>query len=137
MFDFSDKFATIGLAAALAVAVIGNVGQWLHTQRLNSQIATLDRQINDPNTGFVAKLTTCKANTQELQSAIDTQNASTAINAAKEAATLAEATATVAEANTASDKAQERAEGIMAPIGEGDVCSQILTLDERLMESVQ
>lgn len=138
MFGIQDKFIAIGLAAALTISVGGNVKQAFTARDLRTTVRTLDRQLNDPKTGYIARLTTCTANNQILSGGIDRQNASIAANAARGAIAIADATRSVAAAQVKTAEAQREATAILnvRPSGE-TACERLLDLDSRFLESIK
>lgn len=138
MFGVQDKFIAIGLAAALTVSIGGNVKQAFTARDLRTTVRTLDKQLNDPKTGYVARLTACRATNLTLSSGIDRQNASIAANAARGAAAVADATRSVAAAQVKTAEAQRAASEILnvRPSGE-TACERVLDIDGRLLESLK
>ena len=138
MFGLGDKALAVGLGVALALSVGTNVKQHFTITGLKSSNTTLERQINDPDTGYVARLATCKANTQALSGGIDRQNASIAANTARGAAAVADATRSVAAAQIKTAEAQRKASEIVGnQPSKGTVCDRLLILDKRLMGEIE
>lgn len=138
MFGVQDKFIAIGLAVALTVSVGGNIKQAFTARDLRTTVKTLDKQLNDPETGALARLATCRSNNIILSGGIDRQNASIAANAARGAAAIADATRSVADAQIRTAEAQRQAADILTarPTGE-TVCERLLDTDRRIMESLK
>ncbi|MDR7062002.1 MULTISPECIES: hypothetical protein [unclassified Sphingopyxis] len=133
-----DKLIAGGLAVALTVSVGGNIKQGFTARDLRTTVRTFDKQLNDPKTGYVARLTTCKANNQILSVGIDRQNASIATNAARGAAAVADATRSVADAQVKTAEAQRKATAILNTQPSGDTaCAKVLDVDARLLESLK
>lgn len=136
--SIGDKLLAGGLGLALVVSVGFNVSSALKLRDRNTTISTLDKQINDPKTGYVARLATCRSNNQLLQGGISDQNASLALGAAKSATALAKASQQVAKAQIETGKAQAKAADILstAPQGAND-CERFEDIDRRVMESLK
>ena len=133
-----DKLIAGGLGVALTLSAAQNIRQAFEVRDLNTTVTTLDGQINDPDTGYVARLSTCKGNQQALELAIETQNRISAEHSARSATALAHATSAVADAQTAATRAQQDAAAILTNIPtEGDVCARILSLDNNVNGAVE
>lgn len=138
MFGVEDKFIAIGLAAALTASAGYNVKQALITRDLRTTVRTIDKQLNDPKTGYVARLTTCEANNRLLSGGLDRQNATVAANAARGAAALADATRSVAAAQVKTADVQRQANSILnTPLSGDTTCTKVLDVDARLLESLK
>lgn len=137
MFGIEEKFIAVGLAAALVISVGGNVKQAFTARDLRTTVRTLDKQLNDPKTGYVARLTSCRASNLALSGGIDRQNASIANNAARGAAAIADATRSVADAQVKTAEAQRAATAILNARPSGDTaCDRVFDIDGRLMETL-
>lgn len=133
-----DKMIAGGLAVALVGSLALNIEQAFDKRDLSTQVAALDKQINDPETGYVTRLGTCRSNVNNLEGGIARQNESIARAAAAQSAALAEATARVAQAQHQADKAIREAETILNTRLKGaTVCERLGELDQLLLESVQ
>lgn len=138
MFGIQDKIIAIGLAALLTISAAVNLKQWFHARDLRTANRVLDKQINDPKTGYAVRLATCRGNVQTLGGGIDRQNASIAANAARGAAAVADATKFVADAQVKTAQAIKEANDILsAPMAGATVCEQMTDLDRRIMESLK
>ncbi len=134
----TDKVLVFGLAGALAVSVGVNVTQAFKLHNRSVEINTLDKQINDPETGFVTRLATCRGNVATLESGINQQNAASAIVAAEGAAAIAEATVSVAAAQRETARAQREANEVLNIKPEGDnACERLEDLDGQLVGSIK
>jgi hypothetical protein len=129
----AGPIATAGcvvLTIALVFAMIGSKG---HERRANRLAAEID----NPATGWRARLSTCQTNAITLNEAIGRQNA------AVEALRLAGVARTAAadKAVQAALGATERAIGAAArissrpPVG-NDTCSRVLDVDRKLVEEL-
>lgn len=81
--------AGLALAGALFFLAL-NV---MENRSLTKQNASLDAKLNDPSTGYVAKLAQSETNTVQLTSAMDDQRKQFEAKAAADAAALAASTA--------------------------------------------
>lgn len=133
-----DKLIAGGLAVALVGSLALNVKQAFEKRDLRIEVAALDKQINDPKTGYVTRLGTCRASVSNLEGGIARQNESIARAAAAQSAALADATAKVAQAQRQADRAIREAETILNTRLKGaTVCERLGELDQLLLESVQ
>lgn len=127
-----------GLGIALVSSIGFNVSQTLDKRDLKTQVSTLDKQINDPETGFAIRLANCRQNVSNLRTGINEQNASIAANAARGATAVAEAAQAVAEAQNKTAKAQRQAADILSrPPSGSTVCEQVEDIDRRIMGSLK
>lgn len=134
----ADKLIAGGLAAALAISIGANVKQAFEKRDLRTQVATLDKQINDPETGLVASLGTCRANVGTLTAALNEQNESIAISAAKGAQAIAKATEAVAEAKNITRDAQKRVDAALGrPIEGADELERARNVDRQILGSLK
>lgn len=134
----SDKMFGFGMAGALALSVAGNVWLKIDNWGLEREVSTLDKQINDPETGYVTRLGTCRSNNKTLQDAIDDQNSASAVIAAEGAAAKAEAALAIAEAQSDLEAALQAAEqALNTPIPGANVCEQAEAVDQALLESLK
>lgn len=135
---FYDKLIAGGLGVALAVSIGFNVKQAFDKRDQRIEIAALDKQINDPKTGFVARLGTCRANVSTLEKAITDQNESIAVAAAKGARAIAKATEAVAEAKTITRDAQKRVdEALSKPIEGASELERAKNVDRIILGSLK
>lgn len=95
---------------------------------LDRRVDTLTAQIDDPKTGWRARLSQCKDNVTVLDAAVAGQNASIAAMKAESDAASARAAEAVKAAQVASTKARRDAVAIMARRPTGDVCESALAL---------
>ncbi len=114
-----DKLIAGGLGIALAISIGVNVKQAFDKRDLRIEVTSLDKQINDPATGLIARLGTCRANVGTLETALKDQNESIAISAAKGAQAITKATVAVAEAKSISRDAQKRVNEALSKTIEG------------------
>lgn len=132
-----DKLIAGGLAAALVVSIGINVKQAFEKRDLRIEVASLDKQINDPKTGLIARLGTCRANVGTLEDALRDQNESIAISAAKGAQAVAKATEAVAEAKTITRDAQKRVdEALSKPIEGASELERARNVDRQILGSL-
>lgn len=68
------KLATIGAGVVAAILGFLLISSQLENRNLNSQKAELIQRIEDPRTGYVARLTQANANVVELRTAVERQN---------------------------------------------------------------
>jgi hypothetical protein len=123
---------------ALVISVGVNVKQSFDKRGLRTEIATLDKQINDPKIGLVARLGTCRASVTTLETALSQQNESIAISAAKGARAIAKATEAVAEAKTITRDAQRRVDAALADTIKGSTeLERARDVDRKVMESLR
>lgn len=134
----TDKALVFGLGGALVLSVGLHVTQAVKLHNRSVTIATMDKQINDPETGYVTRLGTCRGNVETLSSAIADQNAASARIAARSAESLAEATLSVAEAQRETAQAQQDANAILEiqPQGE-NACERLEDLDAQLVGTIK
>jgi hypothetical protein len=133
-----DKLIAGGLAVALAVSIGVNIKQAFDKRDLRTQVSTLDKQINDPKTGYVARLGTCRANVATLEKALSDQNESIAISAAKGAQAIARATEAVADAQEITRDAQRRVDrALTKPIEGADELERARNVDAQILGSLK
>lgn len=133
-----DKLLAGGLAVALGISVVSifDLKGDLRDERV--RVASLDKQINHPVTGYAARLAICKGNQQVLEGGIDRQNASIATTAARGTAAKGRAEASVARAQVGSEKAATQATEIINREPRGaTTCERVLDVDAELMESIR
>lgn len=133
-----DKLIAGGLGVALAISIGVNVKQAFEKRDLRIEVASLDKQINDPKTGLIARLGTCRASVNTLQGALREQNESIALSAAKGAQAIAKATEAVAEAKTISRDAQKRVnEALSKPIEGATELERARNVDRQILGSLK
>lgn len=101
----------IGVCAMLLVAL---VDRSIRVHNLRNDVAELTDRIENPETGYIARLATCHANVTTLRGSIDEQNAAIDGLKRESAARTAEAEAELAKARTAISAAERRAGTILA-----------------------
>lgn len=133
-----DKLIAGGLAVALAVSIGGNIKQAFDKRDLRTQVNTLDKQINDPKTGYVARLGTCRSSVASLEKALSDQNQAIAISAAKGAQAVARATKAVSEAREITKEAQRRVDRALSrPIEGADELERARNVDAEILRSLK
>jgi hypothetical protein len=117
-------------ALALALTFVWASGKAAE-HALKARIAVLERSIDDPKTGWRARLGQCRDNGAALQASIDDQNGR--IEAWKQAAADAQrrAAAETATARIATTQAQKSAATILTAQPRGDRCGSALDLIRR------
>lgn len=125
MFGFFKSAAILGLILTLGYV---RLTDQIHERALNDQIATIEHSINDPVTGWSARLAQCHTNAATLGAQVDSQNIQ--VEAWKEAAAHASATASAraAAARAASREAAKNATAILNMKPGADHCASALDL---------
>jgi hypothetical protein len=95
-------------------------------------------QVTDPETGYIARLTTARANAAALNREIGRQNDAIDALEADSAARIAQAERDAAEAQAAIDAALARAgRTLTRPIAGGTVCARVLDVDAAFMAELR
>lgn len=99
--------------------------------------AEVTATIEQPVTGWKARLSTCQESSDVLLGSIDTQNA--AIEALRKdgEVRLAEADKALTKAQKGQAAAEAKVAKIMKPLVGVDTCMRVIEADERLMESLR
>lgn len=132
------KIAT-GAAVLVCVALgVALVIEHVEVGSLNSQIADLNQQINDPKTGYIVRLSQSEANTTTLKAAIDDANAKVDALASESAQKLADAQVQVEAARGETVAATVRATQILdfKPTST-DGCKALGQVDKQFTESLK
>lgn len=127
----------VGRWIALALAVLALLAGVHHhgvTQGAAREKAKADRAINDPVTGWRARLNQCQANVKTLDGAVKAQNAAVAAWKAESAQRSEAAAKAVTEARKATVAANQRIGALMAAKSGADQCKSAEAL---IMESVK
>lgn len=99
--------------------------------------AEVQATIDQPVTGWKARLATCQGNTVVLQGALASQNDRIDSLGRDSAARLAEAEKGLAAAQRGQAAAEARVAKIMKPLVGADTCLRVIEADQRLMESLR
>lgn len=126
--------AASATALTLGVALIGAKHEAAAQKKL---AAGYERQINDPSTGFVVRLSTCRANGTRLQGALDDQNKKVKELGRQSALKTAKADAALKSAAGERDKAIARLAVLSKPLVAHDSCARVYEMDARLLESLK
>lgn len=132
------KLATGGaLAVLLGVSVYTGV-QVVENRRLTAANAELDRKINDPQTGFVVRLTKAETDTMVLKTTIERQTAEFKAKAAEDARVLASTRAALTQTQRDNRRLLADASRLTATPPQGEtVCQRLLDIDSRVQETLQ
>lgn len=130
----------LGTIGASAAAVGLGVALLVSGARLKDAQAARDHlqiAIDQPVTGWAARLTTCQNNTATLQASITGQNAQIDALKAEGVRRTAAAAAALADAQKETVKARANAAEIMKPLVGVDTCQRVNEADERLLEALK
>jgi hypothetical protein len=140
----SDPKALLALAGALLVVAVfvqssrlGHAKADLKTARAALVDPATKRKWQDEASERLRDLTTCRANTSTLQSALDRQNASLAAAEAAGRDATAKAAMAVERARGAAVAAEKARAQIGAPLKAVDACARVQEVDRRLLENLQ
>lgn len=122
---------TLGLAATLVVVKIDN-------NQLANLNAQLDARINDPSTGYVARLAQATTNVETLKAALVEQNTVYQRKSDADAARLRETEAKLAVALIERAKIQKQVNAFLAIKPRGNTLEdRVLDVDTRLLEMLK
>lgn len=125
------------VGAALVMAIPLGV-QTVRYEVAESQRADLYRQINDEQTGFIARLAVCRGNTATLEAAIAGQNAAVMAMADQASERIARAEEAASQARSERDEAEARAARFMArPIQGATLVDRVLDVDAAVLADLE
>ena len=122
--------AALVLAISLTVTTAG-----LH--RVENERDDIRASIEEPVTGWGARLGTCQANGEALIGRLDAQSVAVAAMGQSSAARIAEAEKGLAAARRDQSQAVAKVTALMKPLVGADTCVRLIEADERLMESLK
>jgi uncharacterized membrane protein len=123
-------------ALALLFLVFGLV-QWSEKKGVEHRVDTLQAQIDNPTTGWRAKLGTCSTNVDRLDAALTSQSAATEAQRAASDRAIAAATKDVAAAQKGQAVADAKVKKLLAPAVGADACIRLLDIDQRVRETLK
>ena len=132
------KAAAIGagvviVGLGITIAVID-----LDRAHLRSEVADLTDKIENPQTGYIARLTQAQANVATLKAGLDEQNAKVEAQAAEAKARIAATEKRLVDAQAAAASAKTTLARLMAtPLIGKDVCARLSDADRRLLETLK
>jgi len=128
-----------GIAAAIAAVLVLGLG--VQTARLagaHGDVAKLTDRIENPRTGYIAKLSTCQGNVAGLESAVKAQNNAVAAMGAESARKMDAASIAVTAAIQGRASAEGRAAKLLrAPPAGIDACARMQAADSAVLETLQ
>jgi hypothetical protein len=122
--------AALGLAISLGVA---NFRLHEMTRARDAAISS----IQDPKTGFIARLATCHDNLARANEAITQQNAAIAAEAVKAAEQAAAAKAALDAAQETIRAQQAKVAELLKPLTGNDACKRMNEIDDRMKEGLK
>lgn len=132
------QIGTLG-AAVIAIGLLVMLGlTHVELNHARHDVAALNARIEDPQTGYIARLATCHGNVGRLQATLDQQTAAVAAKSAADAKALAKAEADLAAERGRSAALQVRANATLAykPAG-ADACARIEDIRRRYVEGLK
>jgi glycosyltransferase A (GT-A) superfamily protein (DUF2064 family) len=140
MFSAPWKLATAGAAVLTAILGVFLFMSHLETKQLTAQRNKLIAQIEDPKTGFVARLTQANANVETLQDAVKVQNVKLqeqAVAAESDKRRLAALRVELATAQKETAAMQLRLNHFLATKPQGDTLdARVRDIDKRILEEL-
>lgn len=131
----------LGAGAALVVALIISavtIKLTIENRQLGRQSADLSKQINDPETGYIARLRTSENNVILLKGAIVRQNAAYAKLSKESTAELNRLRAELAKAEREAADLRKRAAALMSrPIKGNTLEERVLDVDNKVLEDLK
>lgn len=132
------KLATAGLAAVSIGLGVYTAVVSLDRARIEVERKSLEQQIQDPKTGYVARLAQAETNVVTARAAVDQQNATLQSKSAADAAALADLSKQVAQANAATAAANTKIDRLLkTPLAGADACARMNDADKRLLETLK
>lgn len=129
------KVGAIGAVALNLVIGFFMISAQIERDAVEKQRDQLQLAINDPVTGYVARLTTAQNNVATLKKEVERQNETIRNNAALAAERLARTKAELALAQRESSRLQKQVDAFLAQKIEGDTLEErVLDVDRRAME---
>lgn len=132
------------LAVAGALTVLAGLYFWIDHRGYARGVASVQQQIDDPKTGWRARLSACESAKGVAVGAVGTQNTATEAKAADDAASRSRAAAAVTKASTQDQKAAGLAATMDQPVSHAatlppsptclipnDVAETLIELDRR------
>lgn len=136
----AQAWKLVGLGAAavalsLGVALAFQLGD---KARITAERGALHRAINDPDTGYVVRLNTCRTTAASLEQAIEDQNARVRAQAEESARRVAAAEAAVGRARAETEAANARVAAFLSAAPQGaTVCERVEDVDRRFLEMLR
>lgn len=131
------KLGTIGAGIVALVLSALLLSSYFETRSLTHQRDALAVEINDPQTGFIAKLAQAHTNTAQLQAGFEHQIVVMRAAAADNARVLASTRAALAAATATARANQNRVDTLMAAPPQGNTLqARITDVDNRIMQDL-
>lgn len=128
-----------GIAAAVVATLVLGLG--VQTARLagaHRDVTKLTDRIENPSTGYIAKLSTCQGNVAGLESAVKAQNSAVAAIGAESARKMDIASVAVTAAIQGRASAEGRAAKLLRSRPAGlDACARMQAADNAVLEALQ
>lgn len=134
------KWKLIGGAAGVALVVMTGmlVRSYVEKRSLIETNTELDRQINDPKTGFRVVLATEQANRANVEAGLERQNAALKTEAAATRVRLTTATRNLEAAQLRTLAAERQVAVLLATPPKGDtVAERVSDVDARVLEDLK
>jgi hypothetical protein len=133
----SWKVGTIGAAVLAVIIGIFLFSANMENKRIISERDKLSIQINDPKTGYIARLTQARANTDALEAAIVSQNAAMQRQSTEAKLKIEDLRKELAAAQKRSLEAERRLAAFMATKPQGSSLeARVLDIDRRLLKDL-
>lgn len=131
----------IGAGSATVLALVLGfflITTTMESHRIAGERDKLTASINDPNTGYIARLTQERTNVITLKSAIETQNSAYQKQSDSDKAKLAALTKQLAAAQARTADAEKRLKVFMATKPQGATLTDRVTdVDNRILKDLQ